>query len=132
MIGIATRLAALRTLRNRMAGVADPQLNVLAQLIDDHAGWAHYGALGPAWGDLGPTHVDMVVFGTPGVAPYAALWKRIFNVYGGDGTPANPGLKPVLDRIRNLHLNVHERSAFDGHTFRNFTVQSGIVVRLSP
>jgi hypothetical protein len=102
MIGIATRLAALRTLRNRMASASDPQLNTLAQLIDDNPGWAHYGAIGPAWGDLGPTHIDMVVFGQPGVAPYAALWKRIFNVYGGDGTPTNPGLRPVLQRIRDL------------------------------
>lgn len=102
MLGIATRLSALGVLRNRLAGSGDPQLQSLGQLIDDNRGWAHYGAIGPAWGDLGPTHVDMVVFGQPGVTPYAALWKRIFNVFGGDTTPANPGLKPVLDRIRNL------------------------------
>lgn len=102
MIGIASRLSALRVLRKRLVSSGDPSLVNFGHLIDNHAGWAHYGALGPAWGDFGPTHVESVVFGQPGVAPYAALWKRIFNIFGGDGTPTNPGLKPVLDRIRNL------------------------------
>jgi hypothetical protein len=102
MLGIATRLSALRVLQKRLVSSGDPGLVDLGQLIHNHPGWAHYGAVGPAWGDFGPTRVETVVFGQPGVAPYAALWKRIFNIFGGDGTPANPGLKPVLDRIRNL------------------------------
>jgi hypothetical protein len=36
------------------------------------------------------------------VPGYAALWKRIFNIFGGDGSDANPGLKPILDEVRTL------------------------------
>ena len=102
MLGIATRLSGLQTLRNRLAVSADPTLNSYAQLIDDHPSWANFGAMGPAWGELTPTRQEEVIFGSPGVPGYAALWKRIFNVFGGDGTDANPGLKPILDEIRTL------------------------------
>lgn len=102
MLGISTRIAGLVTLRNRLQASSDPAMVGFGQLIDAHPEWAHLGALGPAWGDFCPTHVDAVVFGQPGVPGYAALWKRIFNVFGGDGTPENPGLKPVLDQIRTL------------------------------
>jgi len=102
MLGIATRLAGLQSLRNRLMASADPNLVAYANLIDVHPQWANFGALGPAWGDLCPTHIDMVVFGSPGVSGYTALWKKIFSVFGGDGSDANPGLKPVLDQIRSL------------------------------
>lgn len=102
MLGITTRLSGLRALRNRLAASATPELAAFANLIDDHPQWAHFGALGPAWGELAPTRQDMTVFGTPGVPGYAALWKRILSLFGGDGTDANPGLKPILDEIRTL------------------------------
>lgn len=102
MLGIATRLSALRALRNHLVGSPDANLSGFGNLIDNHPQWANFGALGPMWGDLCPTRVDMVVFGQPGASPYAELWRRIFNIFGGDGSDANPGLKPVLDTIRNL------------------------------
>ncbi len=102
MLGITTRISGLMALRSRLLASADPAMVAHGQLIDAHPEWANLGAIGPAWGDLCPTHVDTVVFGQPGVPGYAALWKRIFNVFGGDGSAANPGLKPVLDQIRTL------------------------------
>lgn len=102
MLGVGTRLGALRVLRNRLLGSGSQQLEDLGHLIDTQSGWANYGALGPAWGDFCPLRVDQIVFGQPGANAYAEIWKRIFYVFGGDETAANPGLKPVLDRIRNL------------------------------
>lgn len=102
MLGITARLSGLLTLRNRLMASSDPAMRDFGQLIDNNMEWANFGAMGPAWGDLCPTHVDEVIFGQPGVTGYAALWKRIFNIFGGDETDANPGLKPILDEIRDL------------------------------
>lgn len=102
MIGIATRLGALRILRQRLLASGDPKLIGFGQLIDAHAGWAHFGAIGPAFGDFLPVRVSGGVIGAPGASPFVQIWKLLLNVFGGDGTSTNPGLKPVLDRIRNL------------------------------
>ncbi|MFA6903619.1 MAG: hypothetical protein WC236_11100 [Gallionellaceae bacterium] len=102
MLGIATRISGLQALRNRLVSSGDPVLIDAGQLIDHHPEWANFGATGPGWGDLCPTHIDHVIFGQPGVSGYAAIWKKIFNIFGGDGSDSNPGLKPVLDQIREL------------------------------
>lgn len=103
MIGMVTRLAALDLLHVRLQASGDARLRGFGQLIDTHPEFARTGALGTALGDFAP--VRLPTGGPLGSAipnPYVELWKLVFNVFGGDGTPANPGLKPVLDTIRNL------------------------------
>jgi hypothetical protein len=96
-------LAAFEVLRKRLLAEADPTLSGLGHLIDAHPGYANFGALGPMIGDFSPVRVPAGGgIGSPGANPYVQVWKLLFNVFGGDETPENPGLKPVLDRIRNL------------------------------
>ncbi|MBA5635712.1 hypothetical protein H3H37_01420 [Duganella sp. LX20W] len=103
MIGMATKLAALQLLRQRLLAAADPQLAALGNLLSTQARYASFGALGTAIGDFAPVRLPASgTLGAAGANPYIALWKLVFNVFGGDGTAANPGLKPVLDRIRDL------------------------------
>ncbi|NRR29773.1 hypothetical protein HSX11_06205 [Oxalobacteraceae bacterium] len=103
MIGMSTKLAALSLLRQRLTTSPDPHLSSLGSLITSNAGYANFGALGTAIGDFAPVRLPASsTIGTPGANPYIALWKLVFNVFGGDETAANPGLKPVLDRVRDL------------------------------
>lgn len=111
MIGIATRLSMLKLLRNNLAASADPAMQNFATLIDQNPGWANFGALGPAFADVLPPRIAVPIFGQPGTSGYAELWKRIFFVYGGDGTPAAPGLRAVLDRIRDLLSRLEQITA---------------------
>lgn len=102
MIGIAAKFAALDILRSRLSGSGDPKLASLGALLTTHREFGYFGALGPACGDFSPVRIKSDVIGAPGANPYVLIWKVIFGVFGGDGTPGNPGLKPVLDTIRKL------------------------------
>jgi Putative neutral zinc metallopeptidase len=103
MVGIATKFAALEILRKRLSTSGDANLVALGQVIDDNPGYAYFGALGTSLGDFSPVRVPAGgTIGSPGSNPYVQIWKLIFNVFGGDGTDGNPGLKPVLDKIRGL------------------------------
>lgn len=103
MIGIATKFAALDTLKVRLSASADPKLVALSQLIDAHPGYAYFGALGTSYGDFLPVKAPPASASvSPGPNAYVQIWKLVFNVFGGDGSSANPGLKPVLDAIRDL------------------------------
>jgi hypothetical protein len=103
MIGMTTKLAALDILRARLLTSATPALAALGHLLDTHPQYASMGALGTGMGDFAPVRLPSGgPLGSSGANPYVELWKLVFNVFGGDGTPANPGLKPVLDTIRDL------------------------------
>jgi len=103
MIGIVTKFAALDILRSRLSASPDPAHRTLGTLIDTHLAYAYFGALGTSYGDFSPVRLaETGVLGDPGANPYVLIWKLIFNIFGGDETSGNPGLKPVLDRIRNL------------------------------
>jgi hypothetical protein len=103
MIGMTTKLAALDLLRTRLLASAVTPLVEFGHLLEAQAPYASLGALGTAVGDFAPVRLPPSdTFGTAGPNPYVDLWKKMFNVFGGDETPANPGLKPVLDTIRDL------------------------------
>ena len=108
MIGIAAKFAALDVLKKRLLASGDPNHVALGQLIDAHSGYAYFGALGTAYGDFSPVRVSSSgstgtgTAGAQGTNAYVQIWKLILDVFGGDGSPDNPGLKPVLDTIRNL------------------------------
>ncbi|MGD7186812.1 hypothetical protein ACQCRI_21495 [Ralstonia pseudosolanacearum] len=103
MIGMTTKLAALELLRKRLLSSADANLQSLGHLIDTHPEFCRMGALGTALGDFSPVRLPAdAPLGSSGANPYVELWKLVFNVFGGDGTTTNPGLKPVLDKIRTL------------------------------
>lgn len=103
MIGMATKLGALELLRKRLQASSDPTLASYGALLASQPEYAAFGALGTSLGDFVPVRVPPEgPLGSSGANPYVTLWKLLFKVYGGDETPANPGLKPVLDRIRNL------------------------------
>lgn len=103
MIGMTTKLAALELLRKRLLSSPDASLQGLGHLIDNQPEFCRMGALGTTLGDFAPVRLPAnAPLGSSGANPYVELWKLIFNVFGGDGTTANPGLKPVLDKIRTL------------------------------
>lgn len=102
MIGIAAKFAALDILRDRLSASGDAKLKVLGELLAKHREFGYFGALGPSYGDFSPVRIKADTIGSPGANPYVQIWKTIFGVFGGDGTAGNPGLKPVLDKIRNL------------------------------
>ncbi len=103
MTGIATKFTALSVLEKSLLNSGDNELIALGNLISTHSAYAHYGSLGDSIGDFSPIRVDSATnIGSPGANPYVGIWKLIFDVFGGDGTPENPGLKPLLDRIRGL------------------------------
>jgi hypothetical protein len=112
MIGIGGKFGALDVLRRRLRTSGEPRLEALADLIDAHPGYAYFGALGVSLGDFMPVNVDTGgVIGAPGTSAYVQIWKTLLNVFGGDGTPTNPGLKPVLDRIRDLLARLDQIAA---------------------
>ncbi len=103
MTGIATKFTALSVLEKSLLASGDDELIKLGDLISTHSEYAHFGSLGDSIGDFSPVNVESVTnIGAPGANPYVGIWKLIFDVFGGDGTPDNPGLKPLLDRIRGL------------------------------
>jgi hypothetical protein len=89
MPGIATLFQVLDLTIARL----DPQY---ADVMNQHSGYAHFGALGASIGDFLPA--DPVV----GVQPhnYAHIWKVIFNLLAD--TPNGPGLLSTLTTIRDL------------------------------
>ena len=103
MLGMPTKLVILSRVQKVFAGSGDPTLGNIAAVMAAQPAYANFGALGPAIGDFMPVQDRSGgVLGHPGTNPYVALWKLIFNVFEGDGTTDNPGLKPTLDGIRDL------------------------------
>jgi hypothetical protein len=102
VIGMTTKFAALELLRKRLLSSADTTLQGFGHLIDTHPEYCRMGALGTAIGDFAPVRLPAGPLGSSGGNPYVLLWKLVFNVFGGEETESNPGLKQVLDKIRNL------------------------------
>lgn len=113
MIGMTTRLAALDLLRARLLASGAPPLADHGNLLQAQPAYAALGALGTALGDFAPVRAAAAggTLGAAGTNPYVELWKMMFDVFGGDATPANPGLKPVLDTIRDLLDRLDEVAA---------------------
>jgi hypothetical protein len=103
MIGMTTKLAALDLLKSRLLSSGDATLSGLGHLLDTNPEYGYMGAIGTAVGDFCPVRLPPDgPLGSSGANSYVELWKLLFNVFGGDGSDANPGLKPVLDTIRDL------------------------------
>lgn len=102
MLGFATRLSALTCLKKYFDASSDPLLRAYGQLIANNKEWANFGAIGPLWGDFTPLRVGVLFAGSPGINPYSDVWRKVLDIFGGDGSPANPGLQPVLASIRDL------------------------------
>jgi hypothetical protein len=95
-------MAALELLRKRLLA-SGGALADFGHLIDSQPEYARLGALGTSLGDFIPIRLPPEgPLGSSGANPYVELWRLLFKVFGGDETPTNPGLKPVLDRIRDL------------------------------
>lgn len=103
MTGIITKFSALAVLEKTLSSSGDPEMARLGDLINRHSAFAHLGSLCDSVGDFAPVRVESSgQLGSPGSNPYVTIWKLIFDVFGGDGSPENPGLKPLLDKIRGL------------------------------
>jgi hypothetical protein len=80
----------------------DPGLKAAGRVLTNQPVYAHLGAVGATLADFIPS--DPPPPGPSLGAPnqLTALWKSIFGVVGGDGTPANPGLLTILKKFENF------------------------------
>ncbi len=100
MPGIATYFQILAQTVGRLMASGDPTLRTIGQTIQNNSAYAYMGAIGPSIADFIPS--DPVPPGLPGGNPYQDIWKIVFAVVGGDGTPANPGLLSILNTMNSF------------------------------
>lgn len=96
MPGIATHFEILKfTLEELRMPASGAALNQIAKVMDDHPGYAHLGAIGPAIADFlpSPTPPD----GTPPRGNYLSVWTEVLRILGGE-----KGLHATLQQIENV------------------------------
>jgi predicted amidophosphoribosyltransferase len=101
MPGIPTHFVALDQVIARFTASADPQLNAIAQAMNQEPAYANLGAVGPAIGDFLPADPPALP-GSPSGTQYLRIWGSIFGVVGGDGTDSNPGLFAILKTMNGF------------------------------
>src|SRR5262249_43615296 len=95
---IPTHFVILRKNIGRLAAPPDPNLQEIGRILKDNAAYAYLGAVGPALGDFIPSDPPPPGPALPSTNFYPAIWKQVFGVVGGDGTPGNPGLRTILGK----------------------------------
>jgi hypothetical protein len=105
MPGIATHFKILDLTIQKLSG-GNAQQQQIANVMKNNKPWAYLGAVGPALADFipsAPPKPDITSSpADPGGNFYSAIWKGVFTIMGGDGTPANPGMLNIIQTFDNF------------------------------
>lgn len=93
MPGIPTQFKILEKTISRLSASPDAELQAIANVMTEHAQFAHLGAIGAAIGDFLPA--DPPPSGSPHPQDYSLVWKMLFGLIGG-----KPGLLSSLTLMR--------------------------------
>jgi hypothetical protein len=100
MPGPPTQIQLLDLVKPHLLAAPEAELQRAGTAIDHEPGYAALGAIGPALADFIPSDLTPGLIG--GASPFVTLWRTIFAIAGGDGTPAAPGLFNVLERMTDF------------------------------
>ena len=101
MLGIPTLFRIHELTIERLASSPDADLRAIAAAMRNYPEYSYLGAIGPTLADFIPSPPRPEEWQTPSNW-LVVIWKAIFEIVGGDGTPANPGLQKIYLGLQNL------------------------------
>lgn len=109
MPGIATHFKILElTIKKLQAG--STQQKQIAKVMTNNLPYAYLGAVGPALADFVPSSPPQSGVTASPADPngnfLSSLWKQIFTIIAGDGTPANPGMLAILQTFNKFFTDI--------------------------
>jgi hypothetical protein len=109
MPGIATHFKILDLTIAKLS-TGNAQQKQIANVMTSNKPWAYLGAVGPALADFIPaappqTSITSSPANTAGNF-YAALWKDVFAIVGGNGTATDPGLLSIIQTFQNFFSQI--------------------------
>ena len=109
MPGIATHFKILELTIQRLSA-GNTQQQAIANVMNSNKAYAYLGAVGPALADFIPAAPPPPSVTSSPANPegnfYAALWKDIFAIVGGDGTPGNPGMLSIIQTFKTFFADI--------------------------